>query len=122
MRKSSALAVFLTLSSIPVALSHGSSLLDLGCGRVKRSNNLERRQTAAVPTTASEGASSDSPGGASAAGYSCDSNTCKAPACMCASTKPPGGLALRWAAKGLLEIGLCSQLAHSSATYLNSLP
>lgn len=27
-----------------------------------------------------------------AAGYSCDSNSCKLPNCACASTSPPGGL------------------------------
>lgn len=94
MRASSALAVLFTLSSIPGALSHGSSLLDVGCGRVKRDQSLQRRQTAATTSAAGEGASSDSPGGASAAGYNCDSNSCKPPACLCASTKPPGGLAL----------------------------
>jgi hypothetical protein len=95
MRASSALAVLFTLSSLPAALSHGANLLDVGCGRVKRDQSLQRRQTAAGGGGGSgEGATSDSPGGASAAGYSCDPNTCKAPNCMCASTKPPGGLSL----------------------------
>lgn len=92
MRTVTTLALLLTFSQIPVSFSHGPpNLLEQGCGSIKR-NHLSRRQTTA---SSGEGSSSGSIGGASGAGYSCDASVCKPPSCMCASTKPPGGLSLR---------------------------
>ena len=41
---------------------------------------------------AQDGSLSGPQSSASAAGYSCDPNSCKLPNCNCASTDPPGGL------------------------------
>ncbi|UZJ55063.1 hypothetical protein CBS101457_004383 [Exobasidium rhododendri] len=84
-------AIALSAAFVPACLSHEHDLFSRGCGGKSHREHLNRRQLA---STASEGATPDTSGGASAAGYSCDSSTCKAPACMCASTKPPGNLAL----------------------------
>ena len=43
---------------------------------------------------AEEGSISGPTTSSSAAGYSCDPNTCKLPNCHCASTDPPGGLSV----------------------------
>lgn len=77
-------ATALVLSSSVAA--HGD-LLSGGCTTGHK--NLARRQAGSV---AGEGQVSGPSGGASAAKYSCDPNTCKLPNCNCASTKPPGGL------------------------------
>lgn len=49
---------------------------------------LSKRQL----VTSGEGSSPSGSGGASAAKYSCDANTCKLPNCRCADTNPPGNL------------------------------
>lgn len=98
MKGASAASLLICLAVLPAAFTHGiDDLLHSGCGRVKR-NDLQRRQAPGL-TTSGEGASPSGTGGARAAMYSCDTNTCRPPACMCASTRPPGNLALRCVAK-----------------------
>lgn len=43
---------------------------------------------------AQDGSLSGPTSSATAAGYSCDPNSCKLPNCNCASTNPPGGLSV----------------------------
>ena len=88
------LALAAVAAQLPFGLSHGADLLSAGCRPLPRQSHLERRQTA-PPSAPSEGAISTSSGGAAAAEYNCDPNTCRMPNCRCADTRPPGNLALK---------------------------
>ncbi|GAC98663.1 candidate polysaccharide deacetylase [Pseudozyma hubeiensis SY62] len=80
----------LALACAGVATAHGGDLLNQGCRPIaKRSLDLQRRQ---LTQSGGEGQTVTAGGGASAARYSCDPNTCKLPKCHCADTNPPGGL------------------------------
>ncbi|KAN0065437.1 hypothetical protein ACQY0O_001273 [Thecaphora frezii] len=88
--RSATLSALLALTWAGLSLAHGPNLLEEGCRPLTRRNHsgLAKRQT----TTSSEGQSVTASGGASAANYKCDPNTCKLPNCHCADTNPPGGL------------------------------
>lgn len=94
--KSSFLRRFLILVLIAIILIQSAffvqanDFLHSGC-RSAYKRNLAKRQAGSV---SGEGASVNPSGGAKAAGYSCDPNSCKLPQCRCADAKPPGNLAL----------------------------
>ncbi|KDN47966.1 left border a protein [Tilletiaria anomala UBC 951] len=68
-------------------LAFPGDLLSSGCRH--DSVHMAKRQLNSSP---GEGQITGPSGGASAANYKCDPNTCKLPNCNCASTRPPGGL------------------------------
>ncbi|PWN50971.1 hypothetical protein IE53DRAFT_368458 [Violaceomyces palustris] len=82
----------ITLALSGLVSSHGlGNLLDEGCRPISKrhTTGLEKRQSG---TATGEGQVVTNSGGASAANYKCDPNTCKLPNCHCADTNPPGGL------------------------------
>ncbi|CDR98637.1 hypothetical protein [Sporisorium scitamineum] len=88
--KPSFVSALLSLACAGMATAHGGGLLNSGCRPVaKRSLDLHKRQ---LLQSGGEGQAVTSGGGASAARYSCDPNTCQLPKCHCADTNPPGGL------------------------------
>nr|AEY62513.1 left border a protein [Ustanciosporium gigantosporum] len=92
--RSSIVSGILTLACAGLAAAHqGPDLLNQGCRPLsKRSTNPVGLQKRQITSSGGEGQSVSSSGGASAAKYTCDPNSCQLPKCHCADTNPPGGL------------------------------